>query len=93
MSAWRVVWRPLAIDDLRAVVRFIGQDNPARAHTFGDELRQQMHALEQFPERGRAGRIKGTRELVLHLNYIGFYRVDVERHAVEILRIKHARRR
>lgn len=93
MSAWRIVWRPDAIDDLRAVVRYIGEENPARAHSFGDELRQQMQALEQFPERGRPGRVKGTRELVLHPNYIGFYRVLEGQQQVEILRIKHARRR
>ena len=31
--------------------------------------------LDEHPLLGRAGRIKGTRELVAHPNYILFYRV------------------
>ena len=37
---------------------------------------------------GRVGRIKGTRELVAHPNYLLFYRIKHNR--VEILRVKHA---
>jgi plasmid stabilization system protein ParE len=36
---------------------------------------------------GRAGRFPGTRELVLHKNYIAIYRVRGEN--VEILRLHH----
>ena len=45
--------------------------------------------LETFPNRGRSGRIAGTRELVFaSLPYIAVYRVKND--AVEILRIYHS---
>jgi plasmid stabilization system protein ParE len=42
------------------------------------------------PGIGRAGRVPGTRELVLHKNYIATYRVRGE--DVEILRLHHVAR-
>jgi len=39
----------------------------------------------------RAGRVTGTRELVVRPNYIVVYRVTGEQ--VEILRVRHARKR
>jgi toxin ParE1/3/4 len=45
--------------------------------------------LESFPNRGRNGRIGGTRELVLApLPYIVVYRVTTD--SVEIIRIYHS---
>ena len=45
-------------------------------------------SLDQHPALGRVGRVKGTRELVAHLNYILIYRVVAK--VPEVLRIKHA---
>ncbi|MFN8954548.1 MAG: type II toxin-antitoxin system RelE/ParE family toxin, partial [Burkholderiales bacterium] len=36
---FRVEWRPMAREDLRAIVRYIGKDNPTQAKSFGKELR------------------------------------------------------
>ena len=36
---YRIEWRPMAREDLRAIVRYIGKDNPTRAKSFGQELR------------------------------------------------------
>ena len=45
--------------------------------------------LDLFPDRGRIGRIAGTRELIFApLPYIAVYRVNDD--AVEILRIYHS---
>ena len=46
--------------------------------------------LQAHPGMGRAGRVPGTRELVLHKNYIAIYRVRGD--DVEILRLHHADR-
>ena len=46
--------------------------------------------LQAHPGMGRAGRVPGTRELVLHKNYIAIYRVRGD--DVEILRLHHAAR-
>ncbi|WP_295456527.1 type II toxin-antitoxin system RelE/ParE family toxin [uncultured Thiodictyon sp.] len=88
-KGYRVEWRPLARDDLRDIVRYIGQDNPTRARRFGQELRDKTKPLAQYPELGRPGRLPGIRELVVHPNYIVFYRELVETRTVQILRVRH----
>lgn len=90
---YRIEWRPKAREDMRAIVAYIGQDQPARARSFGQELRDKIKPLAQHPKLGRSGRpgLPGyARELVVHRNYIIFYRVLAEARTVEILRVKHA---
>ncbi|MEF8701689.1 MAG: type II toxin-antitoxin system RelE/ParE family toxin [Candidatus Accumulibacter sp. UW26] len=90
---YRIEWWPMAREDLRAIVRNIGKDNPTRAKSFGQELRDKPKALAQHPELGRQGRPglpDWLRELVVHPNYIVFYRGLAEARTVEILRVKHA---
>jgi addiction module RelE/StbE family toxin len=91
-TLYRIEWRPKAYEDLRAIVRYIGKDNPIRARSFGQELRDKTLPLAQHPELGRTGRPglpDSVRELVVHRNYIVFYRVLHEARTVEILRVKH----
>jgi len=83
----------MAREDLRAIVQYIGKDNPARAKRFGKALRDKTELLAQHPELGRPGRPglpDYLRELVVHPNYIVFYRVLTEARTVQILRVKHA---
>ncbi|MDE2463167.1 MAG: type II toxin-antitoxin system RelE/ParE family toxin [Alphaproteobacteria bacterium] len=89
----RIEWRPLARDDLRAIIQYIGKDNPTRARHFGKELRDKIRVLAQHPKLGHTGRPGlpvWLREWVVHPNYIVFYRVLVETRTIEILRVKHA---
>ncbi len=53
-------------------------------------LRGRVSQLAQFPNLGRPGRIENTRELIVHPNYIVFYRVLEDARLVQILRVKHA---
>jgi addiction module RelE/StbE family toxin len=72
------------------IAGYIAKDNPARASSFAIELRDAVTKLQLHPGMGRAGRVPGTRELVLHKNYIAMYRVrDGD---VEILRMHHVAR-
>jgi len=90
-APYRIEWRSMARDDLRAIVRYIGRDNPTRAKSFGQELRDKAKLLAQHPELGRKGRPglpESLRELVVHPNYIVFYRVLAQARTVEILRLK-----
>ena len=92
-KSYRIEWRPMAREDLRAIVRYIGKDNTTRAKNFGQELRDKTKPLAQHPELGRQGRPglpDWLRELVVHPNYIVFYRVQAATRTVEILRVKHA---
>jgi toxin ParE1/3/4 len=72
------------------IAGFIAQDNPTRATSFVLELQAAVTQLQAHPGMGRAGRVPGTRELVLHKNYIAIYRMRGE--YVEILRLNHAAR-
>lgn len=88
-NAYHVEWRPTARDDLLAIIQYIGKDNPPRAKSFGKALRDKVEPLAQQPELGRIGRLPGIRELIIHPNYIVFYRVLVKDRTVQILRVKH----
>lgn len=93
VAAYRIEWRPMAREDLRAIVQHIGKDNPTRAKSFGKALRDKTKLLAQHPDLGRPrrpGLPDYLRELVVHPNYIIFYRVLAEARTVQILRVKHA---
>ncbi|PRC95041.1 Addiction module toxin, RelE/StbE family [Solimicrobium silvestre] len=53
----------------------------------GDMLIQKAAQLDQHPTLGRVGRVKGTRELVVHPNCILIYRIVGK--IAEVLRVKH----
>lgn len=90
---YRIEWRPMARENLRSIIRYIGKDSPTRALSFGKQLRDKTLQLCQYPNSGRSGRpgVSGDiRELVAHRNYIVFYRVFEDSRVVEILQVKHA---
>ncbi len=84
-----VRWSPQAFEDLELIFRRIQKDNPRAAHEVIKTLYDGCTALESFPNRGRIGRMKGRRELIIPpLPYVVVYQVKAE--AVEISRIYHA---
>lgn len=92
-AGYRIVWRPMADADLDSIIDTIEQDNSTRAEEFGQALRDKTLPLTKHPLMGRTGRPglpDFVRELVVHRNYIIFYRVHDEARTVEILRVKHA---
>ena len=83
-----VRWSPEAADDLERIVIRVLQDNPRVARGIADTIYQRCTDLRLFPNRGRRGRVAGTRELVLApLPFIVVYRLKAG--AVEIARIYH----
>ena len=86
-------WSPQAAsssscNDLAEIVAYIRRDDPAAAQRTAREIYTRAAALRTFPNRGRQGRVKGTRELALPpLPFIVVYRVLT--HAVEIANIIH----
>ena len=76
MPIFRVKITPEAERDIRAIVAYIRKDNLSAAIRVVSEIKEQVNALAQFPNRGRLGRIDGTREMVLGgLPYIVIYQV------------------
>ena len=88
----QVRWSPQAAADLAAIVAYIRKDNPDAAYRSAREVYERAGALTNFPQRGRQGRVEGTRELPLPpLPFIVVYRVLDD--AVEIARIIHGAQR
>ena len=85
-----IKWTRAALASVDEIAGFIAKDNPTRATSFVLELQAAVTKLQAHPGMGRAGRAPGTRELVLHKNYIAIYRVRGD--DVEILRLHHAAR-
>lgn len=85
------LWRPAAIGDRRKIIAYIAKDNARAAIELGDLLIKMATQLDQYPMQGRIGRVKGTRELVVHPNYILIYRIVKQ--TAEILRMKHVAQR
>ena len=83
-----LIWRPQAENDLLGIIEHIWQDNPDRAVSFAQEIQDKVELLPEHPEMYRSGRKRGTREMVVHPNYIVIYRV--QKTTVEILRVKHS---
>lgn len=84
-------WRETALDDLQAIVDFIGLRDLRAANRLQAHIEAFAERLPDHPYMFRAGRIAGTREAVVHPNYILVYRVGVD--AVEVVNVIHSRRR
>jgi addiction module RelE/StbE family toxin len=83
-----VRWTSPAAEDLRQIARFIRRDGPTAARHVAKTLFDAANGLDLFPNRGRAGRIAGTRELVFPgWPYILVY--EVREQAIEVLHIYH----
>ncbi len=92
--ACELIWSPAARDDLRDIVRFIARDNQRRAESFGYELMTRTDILHDHPEAGRIVpeyRNPRIREII-YRPYRIVYRLDIERHLVEIARVWHGER-
>lgn len=86
----QVKWTDKALADLDIIVRYIFQESPAAAFDIEDLILNGVQNLSQFPYLGRVGLVFGTRELVIHPNYIVVYRIDEP--LVQIISVVHTRR-
>ena len=82
-------WLPEARDELRDILSFIADRNPDAAERLNERIEYVAQQLVYTPHAYRPGRIDGTREVVVHPNYVLVYRVAED--AVWILAVLHAR--
>ena len=88
----RTRWTRTALRNLDNLGRYIARDDPAAAARTVERIFEAVDNLADNPAMGRAGRVAGTRELVVTgTPYIVPYRV-VES-TLEVLRVFHAARR
>ncbi|KVT35026.1 type II toxin-antitoxin system RelE/ParE family toxin [Burkholderia ubonensis] len=79
----------MAEEDLLRILEYIGEDDSDAALALVQMIREKVEGLRVRPRLYRAGRVSGTREMVVHHNYVVLYSIETD--AVEILRVKHAR--
>jgi len=90
--ALKVRWTPLALSNLSSAFDFISNDKPEIAKAIIAKIMNSLQQLETFPESGREGQVKDTRELIVSTTpYIVVYRLKKEQ--LEILAILHTSRK
>jgi addiction module RelE/StbE family toxin len=83
-----LTWRPLALADREAIMEYIAQDNPTAALELDLEFEAKAENARLSPKLYTAGRVRGTREIVVRPNYVMVYQVRGT--VVEMLRVLHA---
>lgn len=86
-----VVWRPRSQISLRAIIGYIADHDPLAAGRMLVRIRASVEPARVYPQLGRVGRAKGTREIIAHPNYLVIYRVLPD--AIEVLNVIHARQK
>ena len=84
-------WTRRARLNRKGIREYIAQENPAAALALDELFAEKAGRLADHPELGRLGRVAGTRELVVHRNYILIY--DLAGDQVRVLRVLHATRK
>lgn len=84
-----VEWRDQASTDLEDILVYIADRNLSAAESLNEAIEQATSQLPQHPYLYRLGRVDGTREIVVHPNYIVVYRVTSA--IIEILAVVHSR--
>ncbi|MGF6227466.1 toxin ParE1/3/4 [Inquilinus ginsengisoli] len=84
-----VSWSAEALTDLEQILGYIAERNPAAADRLLAVAADTAERLSEHPYLYRPGRVAGTREAVIHPNYIIVYRVGPA--VVDILSVLHAR--
>lgn len=84
----RPVWTRAAIRDLTQIREYIARENPGAAREIALRIVDASERVIQFPEAGRVGRVKGTREsIVAGTQYLIVYRI--KKKAVHFARVPH----
>lgn len=84
----RVRWLARALSNLEDIGDYIARENPAAAMRVVDRVASCTSGLGVNPERGRPGRVDGTRELVVSgTPYLVIYRLSPG--TVDVLRVLH----
>ena len=84
-----VKWKTDAIYDLAEIIDYVEQRNARAADALHSDIVQVAESLINHPYLYRRGRVAGTREAVVHPNYILVYLVGDE--VIEILQVIHSR--
>ncbi len=83
-----IQWAHRASADFGNIVAYTAETDPVAASRVASRIDDAVRSLVAFPHRGRPGKARATRELVLApLPWIIVYQVSAEQ--IEVLRILH----
>ena len=85
----QIVWSDESRGDLRSLIEYIAPRNPLAARRMKTLIDADILPAVEHPYLFRPGRLAGTREIVVHPNYILVYQVGDG--ALVVLRVLHAR--
>lgn len=88
-SRCTIVWLAAAAADRRRIVRYITEQSrePRVVVGFMDTLMGKIELLAHDTVQFKPGRVAGTREYVVHPNYIVVYRIKEQTQQVQIIRL------
>jgi addiction module RelE/StbE family toxin len=73
----KIQWSSTAVADLESIREYIARDSPTAARKVADRIKEAVNRLSNYPLSGRAGRVPGTRELVIPgTSYIAAYTIQ-----------------
>jgi toxin ParE1/3/4 len=88
----KIEWLPVAERNRDQQLDYLAERNPGAAVKMGDAIDFAVGQLADHPHLGRAGRVRGSRELVVSgTPYIVAYRIEAD--AVVILRLLHGKQK
>lgn len=89
----KIVWTTLAVQDIHHIRAYVSETASMRlANHLIDTIATAINNLPQYPQLGRTGRVRRTRELpMLGTPYIVVYRVLTD--SIAILAVIHTARR
>ncbi len=85
----QIDWSDEARNDLASVIGYIAERHPQAAKSLRRSIEEALTPALEHPYLYRRGKVAGTREIVVHPNYILVYRVLPG--LLEVLRVLHAR--
>lgn len=90
----QVKWLRKALINLEDEINYIARDNPQAAKSIAQKIWDASKLLAENPSMGRAGRVPGTRELIIpDTDYLLPYRANPKENSIEILRVVHCSRK
>lgn len=87
----QLIWTEDSLEDRDAIFEYIAASNPAAALDLDDKFVRSAERLSSNPGLGRAGKLHGTRELIIYRHYMLVY--DVAGNVLRILGVVHTARR
>jgi toxin ParE1/3/4 len=88
----QIRWLRKAAQNLDDAYDYVAKDNPKAAKELVQEVYRLVELLKTQPSMGRAGRVAGTRELVVQ-DYPFIIPYRVQHDEIQILRVFHTRLR